>query len=312
MARAIQPRVALWILVGVTFIAYLVANLSVPPPHEHVPGSPANGFLGRRHTASSSDAKEASTLDTLPDSPTLPLILALANFSLVPPTALPDTFDYVICATPTHEGPFLVEWLTWHRLVGIQRFYLFDNSPSPEMRELLRPWLEEGSVVLYELDYPRASHPSAPRTRCSDDGPGVMFFHTARIPLNWQRTLMTQCEKLVLPRSSWVIHIDADEFLRVSAPGWSSPLPAFDPQLETWEFPLHRVLKRKDLARAACVPVPRIAWFNLGVREWREGMLVVETHLQREVIKPGRISHGKVCVCFFRLEAVGVRCADLV
>lgn len=75
--------------------------------------------------------------------------------------------------------------------------------------------------------------------------------------------------------------------------------PCFDPQLETWEFPLHRLLKRKDLARAACVPVPRIAWFNLGVREWREGMLVVETHLQREVIKPGRISHGKVCVCVF-------------
>ena len=58
-----------------------------------------------------------------------------------------------ICAVPTHENKYLPEWITWHRLLGVERIYFFDNSPTLEMRRLLRPWLEEGSVVLYELDY---------------------------------------------------------------------------------------------------------------------------------------------------------------
>lgn len=51
------------------------------------------------------------------------------------------------------------EWLTWHRLLGVERFFLFDNAPTVEMRRLLRPWIEEGSVVLYEIDYNGAPIP---------------------------------------------------------------------------------------------------------------------------------------------------------
>jgi hypothetical protein len=41
-------------------------------------------------------------------------------------------------------------------LIGVERFYLFDNSPSLRMRRLLRPWIEEGTVVLFDLFYPGA------------------------------------------------------------------------------------------------------------------------------------------------------------
>lgn len=82
---------------------------------------------------------------------TVPLVASVAAFSLLPNQTSPA--HVAICAVATHEEQFLPEWLTWHRLVGVERFYLFDNSPSLAMRRLLRPWIQEGSVVLYELEY---------------------------------------------------------------------------------------------------------------------------------------------------------------
>lgn len=82
---------------------------------------------------------------------TLPLVAQVASFSRLATRFAPA--HVAVCAVATHEDQFLPEWLTWHRLVGVDRFYLFDNHPSLEMRRLLRPWIQEGSVVLYELGY---------------------------------------------------------------------------------------------------------------------------------------------------------------
>lgn len=117
------------------------------------------------------------------------------------------------------------------------------------MRRLLRPWLEEGSVILYELDY---------------DGKLPFFVYdfiaslltvwreesiaeSVKVGSVYQTHVLRLCEKHVLTTSSWVIHHDVDEFLMVDAPGWSSPLPArvSTPASELrqentqWTYPLH-------------------------------------------------------------------------
>ena len=84
----------------------------------------------------------------------LPLVSSIASFGQAKPASEPVTVS--ICAIPTHEEQYLPEWLTWHRLIGVERFYLFDNSPSLRMRRLLRPWIEEGTVVVFDLFYPGA------------------------------------------------------------------------------------------------------------------------------------------------------------
>lgn len=93
---------------------------------------------------------------------TLALVASIASFSLQSPYTA--SFNLTLCAAATHENAFLPEWLVYHRLLGVERFVLFDNSPTEEMRELLRPFLDEGSVLLYELQYPREclslSHPA--------------------------------------------------------------------------------------------------------------------------------------------------------
>lgn len=57
-----------------------------------------------------------------------------------------------ICAIIKNEGPYLREWIEFHRLVGVQRFYLYLNDCSDNTFEVLRPYLEEGLVETVEFN----------------------------------------------------------------------------------------------------------------------------------------------------------------
>jgi Glycosyltransferase family 92 len=48
------------------------------------------------------------------------------------------------------EAPYLAEWLEFHRLVGVERFYLYDNGSSDHHREVLEPYVAEGLVALHD------------------------------------------------------------------------------------------------------------------------------------------------------------------
>jgi hypothetical protein len=60
-----------------------------------------------------------------------------------------------ICATYRWEGPYLREWVAFHKLAGVERFFLYDNSSDDEHLEALAPYIEEGTVdVLHWPRYP--------------------------------------------------------------------------------------------------------------------------------------------------------------
>ncbi|GAA6008574.1 hypothetical protein JCM11491_003353 [Sporobolomyces phaffii] len=203
----------------------------------------------------------------------LPLVDSIASFSLVPADPPADYFNVSVCAVPTHENKYLPEWITWHRLLGIQRIYFFDNSPSLETRRLLRPWLEEGSVVLYELDYDES----------------------VKVGSVYQTHVLRLCEKHVLTTSSWAIHHDVDEFLMVDAPGWSSPIPtpaSPSPSPSLWTYPLHALFSQ--LNQATCVPVLRYPFQNYGVRELSGEQFVTEELTVRDRVPPAYHTYGKI------------------
>jgi hypothetical protein len=57
--------------------------------------------------------------------------------------------DYLaICAIYRNEGPYLREWVEFHRLAGVDRFYLYDNRSTDDHAEVLRPYVEDGLVEL--------------------------------------------------------------------------------------------------------------------------------------------------------------------
>ena len=55
-----------------------------------------------------------------------------------------------IVAIYRDEAVYLREWVEFHRIVGVERFFLYDNFSVDDHREVLAPYLDEGIVVLHE------------------------------------------------------------------------------------------------------------------------------------------------------------------
>jgi Glycosyltransferase family 92 len=89
-----------------------------------------------------------------------------------------------ICAVYRDEAPYLREWIEFHRLVGVERFYLFNNLSVDNHREVLAPYVEAGIVAL--TDWP--VRPA--QIQCYD-----------------------QCLKDYRDEARWIAFIDLDEFL---------------------------------------------------------------------------------------------------
>ena len=48
-----------------------------------------------------------------------------------------------------NEAPYIVEWIEYHLLVGVSRFYLYDNESEDNVYELLKPYIDNG-IVIYQ------------------------------------------------------------------------------------------------------------------------------------------------------------------
>ena len=52
-----------------------------------------------------------------------------------------------ITAIIRNEAPYIKEWLEFHKLVGVERFYIYDNESTDNIKEVLQPYIEKGEVV---------------------------------------------------------------------------------------------------------------------------------------------------------------------
>ncbi len=57
-----------------------------------------------------------------------------------------------LCAIYRNEARDLREWIEFHRLVGVERFFLYDNRSTDEHREVLAPYVADGTVEV--TDWP--------------------------------------------------------------------------------------------------------------------------------------------------------------
>jgi hypothetical protein len=51
-----------------------------------------------------------------------------------------------VCATYKDHAAYLQEWIQFHRLVGVERFFLYDNESADEHEDVLAPYVEGGIV----------------------------------------------------------------------------------------------------------------------------------------------------------------------
>jgi hypothetical protein len=59
-------------------------------------------------------------------------------------------YKLVVCAVFQDESFFLREWLEFHRLMGVEHFYLYNNCSTDNYLEILTPYIQAGTVDLFE------------------------------------------------------------------------------------------------------------------------------------------------------------------
>jgi hypothetical protein len=58
-----------------------------------------------------------------------------------------------LCAIFKNEASFLKEWIEFHRLIGISHFYLYNNCSSDNYLDVLRPYILEGIIELFDVPF---------------------------------------------------------------------------------------------------------------------------------------------------------------
>jgi len=51
-----------------------------------------------------------------------------------------------ICAIAKNEGAYFEEWIEWHKNLGVDKFYIYDNESTDNTREVLEPYIKSGLV----------------------------------------------------------------------------------------------------------------------------------------------------------------------
>lgn len=115
---------------------------------------------------------------------------------------IPNPAYLSVCAIYRNEAVYLPEWLEFHRLVGVEHFFLYDNSSEDNHLEVLAPYLEEGIVTLH--DWPA---------------------------IDGQLPAYDDCMRWHRHDSRWIAFIDVDEFL-FSPTG--QPVAELLPEYEAW------------------------------------------------------------------------------
>jgi hypothetical protein len=121
-----------------------------------------------------------------------------------------------------NEGPYMREWIEFHRLVGVERFFLYDNGSTDEHLEVLQPYIEDGSVTLH--DWP--VFPTQQMERYDMSKMVNVAGHLCP-----QMKAYDHCLNEHGAESRWIAFIDLDEFL--FAPGDRS-LPETLVDYEEW------------------------------------------------------------------------------
>lgn len=95
-------------------------------------------------------------------------------------------YNVSLCLIFKDEANFLKEWIEYHRLIGIEHFYLYNNNSTDNYKDELREYVDSGLITLIEFPYKYA-----------------------------QIKAYEDCYNRAKDESKWIGFIDADEFINI-------------------------------------------------------------------------------------------------
>jgi len=100
-----------------------------------------------------------------------------------------------ICAIFRDEGPYLKEWIEFHRLVGVSHFYLYNNLSQDIYWEVLQPYITKGIVELFDVPFDSCAYNDGAKTH------------------NFVQVCCYTHAINLASKSNWLAIIDVDEFI---------------------------------------------------------------------------------------------------
>ncbi|PIE10901.1 MAG: glycosyl transferase family 2 [Rhodobacterales bacterium] len=114
-----------------------------------------------------------------------------AAYTELPPRKLPDgKSGNVIVGCMKNEAPYIVEWVAYHRAMGVDNFLIYTNDCSDGTSEILDRIQEMGVLQHRNNDNWKGNSPQ-------------------------QYALNQALKEPVIVNADWIIHIDVDEFINV-------------------------------------------------------------------------------------------------
>ena len=114
-----------------------------------------------------------------------------AAFAPAPPRSLPEgSTGNVIVACMKNEAPYILEWIAYHRAIGVDNFLIYTNDCSDGTDAILARLDAMGVVQHRDNDNWTGNSPQ-------------------------QHALNAAMKEPVVTNSDWIIHIDVDEFINI-------------------------------------------------------------------------------------------------
>lgn len=215
-------------------------------------------------------------------------------------TGTPSGRCLLIC-TVKDEGPNILEWVAYHRMIGFTDIVVFQNNSFDLTDRALRVLAAIGAIAYYPDDFAR-DHPRPPFQNRA-------YRRAARLP--------------VYREAAWAMTLDADEFLQVNVPGGRLPemiaaLPADADEIRlNWRIFGSSGLKRLDDRLVterftAAQPRAEVARHVQGIKTLYRPARFARPgiHLPKSPAGPGIASYTGSGIPFSDVISQGFRCID--
>ncbi len=118
-------------------------------------------------------------------------------------------YYFSLCAIFKNEAPYFREWIEYHRMLGVDHIYLYNNFSTDNYMKVLAPYLEEGYVTLTDWPYEMSQIPA--------------YEH---------------CYKHYRNETFWLMFLDLDEFIcpiyKTDIKEWIKPYEKYPSVLMYW------------------------------------------------------------------------------